>query len=194
MVNEVEQEPKKENKIKNRSGGPIVWFLIALMAVSIVALMFIYRNTWTSKIGIPQEKESSSIIRQESVTTEQIIEQESTVTNETHTMLAQKELEDETQDSLREQYAQLEEPVTYSIIQYNQETIEDIHVERAFSVLMDRLKAEDDFYSTVDYRVTVFPTLDPNISNLALDEYYADGIIHKGHYRFDYRGKKVTKY
>ncbi|MBG9979961.1 hypothetical protein [Facklamia lactis] len=194
MVNGVEQEPKKENKVRDRSGGPIVWFLISLMAVSIVALMIIYRNTWTSKIGIPQEKESSSLIRQESVSTDQIMESESTTLHETNTVLSQNELEDETQDSLREQYAQLEEPVTYSIIQYNQETIEDLHVERAFDVLMDRLKAEGDFYSTVDYRITVFPTLDPNISNLALDEHYADGTIHKGHYRFDYRAKEVTKY
>lgn len=181
----MKSEPKS-----NASYGPnkrVVWPLLAIILFSLGMLLWLNRqqeaNSEFEKIPSP---ESSS------VTSEPLSQDPK---GRVSSSLTESSLEEEDEsDSLAEQYAKLPKAETYSSIEYHENQIHDPHVRRAFEVVIERLKDEGKYYSSVDYELTVFPTLDENISNLSVDERYADRTVHRGHYRFDYRGKKVTRY
>ncbi|RYC97375.1 hypothetical protein [Facklamia hominis] len=174
----------------NASYGPnkrVVWPLLAIILFSLGMLLWLNRQQEANS-----ELETIPSQESRSVTSGPSSQDPKGRGSSSHTESSLEE-EDES-DNLAEQYAKLPKAETYSSIEYHENQIHDPHVRRAFEVVIERLKAEGKYYSSVDYELTVFPTLDENISNLSVDERYADRTVHRGHYRFDYRGKKVTRY
>ncbi|MGX7140849.1 hypothetical protein ACWOBX_05190 [Facklamia languida] len=196
------------NQPPHQPNQRFVWVLVLLMLFSAFMLVWLNKDAIqekgaslraTTQAPLVEEGETSQVQTTTQVTTvEEAIEtteahdgaetSQQTETTELEVTTTTREL------TLKEKYAQLPEGQEYSIYQYNEDRIDDLHVKRGFEVMIERLKEEGKFYSTVDYHLTFYPTLDENISNITLDEYYADKVIHRGHYRFDYRAKKVAKY
>lgn len=191
---------KKEN-INNQSqegsslGEPnrgFPWVFI-ILAVFLIGGVLLVNRSWVSQqweslveITQPQPEEESSEVESPIEETLESAEEESLIVVESY---------EEPVPTLEELYQELDGPQTYSIYQYDGNgSIEDLHVRRAFTVLTDRLKKDGNFYSTVEYMIKVYPTLDDNISILEVSERYADREIPRGHYRFDYRAHEVTKY
>ncbi len=182
---------KKENN--HRPDGGFPWGFILLAMLLLGGVLFINRawvgQQWNSLTEITQqvpESESQPAESEKIETVEEVSQEESMVVEETIEV---------PEPTLEELYAELEDPQTYSIYQYNANgSIEDLHVRRAFKVLTDYLKEDDNFYSTVEYMIKVYPTLDENVSILELSERYADREVERGHYRFDYRAHEVKKY
>lgn len=193
------------NQPPHKPNQRLVWTLVLLMLFSAFMLVWLnaesiqdqgakLRTTTVQEVVTTKEVTTSTTSLEESTvtvgeTTEQLTtSQEVTTTSPIEETTTTREL------SLKEQYDLLPDPQEYSIYQYYEDRIEDLHVKRGFEVMIQRLKDEGKYYSTVDYHLTFYPTLDENISNVALDEYYADRVVHRGHYRFDYRAKEMLKY
>ncbi|MGX7108442.1 hypothetical protein [Facklamia miroungae] len=202
-------EKPKYNKTPNR---PTVWLLVFIILFSATMLLWLKGDAiqdFGQNLGVhsqtgekedplvqknTQERASSNKKEDKTVLPNEMAEETSLVEiiQEVQTIESTEVIE--TTESLEQAYAQLPAAKTYSIFQFENNEIQDRFVNRAFEVMIQRLIDEDNFYSAIDYQLTVYPTLDDNIYNLGLDEQYADQIIHRGHFRFDYRGKKVSKY
>ncbi|MCR8968852.1 hypothetical protein [Facklamia sp. 7083-14-GEN3] len=204
------QDKKKQAKTPK---NPIVWILIFIILFSATMLLWLKSNSIQEagqRLGVQSQidkNSSESLVHSTSEVVEtsnkaeviQTTVQESSISNkETNQTSSSTTIEMtekiESSESFEQAYAQLPAAKTYSIFQFKNNEIQNRFVRRAFEVMIQRLIDEGNFFSAVDYQLTVYPTLDDNIYNLRLEEKYADQLLEQGQYRFDYRGKKVTKY
>ena len=188
------------NDSHQKPNNTFIWILVGVMLFSSFALVWLKKDdiiNYGREMGLHTanptyvDKNGKGPVEPITTTTEEISESKLKDTKESIVTIPEVV---KTSISLEERYAELPEGQTYTIYQYEANQIQDRFVNRAFEVMIQRLISENKFYSTVDYELTVYPTLDSNIFNLRLDEIYSDGTSHQGHYSFDYKAKEVSKY
>ncbi|MGF3112880.1 hypothetical protein [Facklamia sp. P13055] len=205
----------KQKQVKTPK-SPIVWFFIMIILFSATMLLRLKSDSIQEagqSFGIQSQvaKESSESLALSTTeitesstktkpdqTSQTTVEESSISSQESDQIRISTTIETiekiESSESFEQAYTQLPPAKTYSIFQFKNNEIQDRFVKRAFEVMIQRLIDEDKFFSAVDYQLTIDPTLDDNIYILHLEEKYADQLIERGYYRFDYRGKKVTTY